>query len=115
MICHLSTRPTFTQQTSPNQTRKDKRRIRSHFTPFQGQASALAHTDEELEQRGVELWKEGYYNSIRNNCRKQASRFDKKSYFEKWLKVFRCIDVDSRTSLEVDACKNISNLPSQLI
>ena len=75
----------------------------------------LAHTDEELQQRSVELWKEGYPNSMRSNCRKQASRFDRKLYLEKWLKTLSCIEADSANYLEIDTCKNVSNLSSQAV
>lgn len=34
MSCHLSTRPRVVHQTSPNQTRKDKRRIKTIFNHF---------------------------------------------------------------------------------
>jgi hypothetical protein len=47
----------------------------------------LAHTDEELLQKSVDLWKEGYPPHMRLNCTKTASEFDKKLYLEKWLKV----------------------------
>ena len=34
MSCHLSTRPRFAHETSPNQTRKDKRRLKTIFNHF---------------------------------------------------------------------------------
>jgi hypothetical protein len=47
----------------------------------------LAHTDEELMQKTVGLWKESYPPSMRLNCTRTASKFDKKLYLEKWLKI----------------------------
>ncbi len=52
----------------------------------------LVHTDEELEQRSVELWKEGYPSSMRKRCIKEASRFDKRFYVEKWVEVIDSLD-----------------------
>jgi glycosyltransferase involved in cell wall biosynthesis len=54
-----------------------------------GSTGWLTHTDEELAQKAVGLWKEKYPSSIRNNCAKPAIGFDRKPYVEKWLKVLQ--------------------------
>jgi len=45
----------------------------------------LVHTDDELIQKAVELWKEGYPSRMRPNCVEAASKFDERIYIEKWL------------------------------
>lgn len=47
----------------------------------------LVRTEDELVQRAVELWKEGYSYDVRANCRRESLKFDKKFYVEKWLKM----------------------------
>jgi glycosyltransferase involved in cell wall biosynthesis len=47
----------------------------------------LARTEDELVQKAVELWKEGYPSHVRANCRRESLKFDKKFYVEKWLKM----------------------------
>ena len=47
----------------------------------------LMNTDEESIHKALELWKGGYPSRIRLNCVKVASKFDKKFYLEKWLKI----------------------------
>jgi glycosyltransferase involved in cell wall biosynthesis len=47
----------------------------------------LVHTDEELVQKSVELWKENYPLNTRTNCVKAASKFDKRPYVEQWLEI----------------------------
>jgi glycosyltransferase involved in cell wall biosynthesis len=47
----------------------------------------LVYTDNELVQKAVELWKDGYPPHMRLNCIKVASKFDVSSYLEKWLKI----------------------------
>ncbi len=56
----------------------------------------LAHTDEEIIQTSVELWKEGYPRHIRNECLKEASKFDRKLYTESWLKILEATSKDPR-------------------
>jgi hypothetical protein len=38
-------------------------------------------------QKAEKLWNEGYPSCVRANCVKEAEKFDKKFYLEKWLKV----------------------------
>jgi len=47
----------------------------------------LVDTDEEFVYKALELWKGGYPSRTRLNCIKAASKFDKKFYLEKWLKL----------------------------
>ena len=47
----------------------------------------LAHTDDELVQKSVELWKEEYPSETRTNCVKAASKFDKRHYLKQWLEI----------------------------
>jgi glycosyltransferase involved in cell wall biosynthesis len=47
----------------------------------------LVRTEDELVQKAVELWKEGYPSHVRANCRRESLKFDKKFYVEKWLKM----------------------------
>lgn len=52
-----------------------------------GQTGWLARSDEELVQKAAELWSEGYAPAMRASCVKEAVKFDKRFYVEKWLKV----------------------------
>jgi len=52
----------------------------------------LAHSDGELAQKSVGLWKEGYHSKVRTNCVKESSRFDRQFYTEKWLKTLSCLE-----------------------
>jgi glycosyltransferase involved in cell wall biosynthesis len=47
----------------------------------------LARSDGELVQKAMKLWKNGYPSSVRVNCVKGASKFDRRFYLEKWSKV----------------------------
>jgi glycosyltransferase involved in cell wall biosynthesis len=47
----------------------------------------LSEDDDELVNKALTLWKEGYPSQMRANCRKTASNFDKKFYVDKWLKL----------------------------
>jgi len=52
-----------------------------------GHTGWLAKNDEEFLLRAVKLWAEGYPPRMRKNCTEAASKFDKKFYTEKWMKV----------------------------
>lgn len=52
-----------------------------------GYTGWLARSDDALVQKAVKLWKEGYPSCMRGNGVKEAVKFDKKVYLEKWLKV----------------------------
>jgi glycosyltransferase involved in cell wall biosynthesis len=54
----------------------------------------LLHTDDELVQKSLKLWKEGYPIKIRMNCQKEASRYDMRLYAEKWLKILPALASD---------------------
>jgi len=47
----------------------------------------LMNTDEESVRKALELWKGGYPSRIRLNCIKVASKFDKKVYIQKWIRI----------------------------
>ena len=47
----------------------------------------LAKSDGALVNKAMKLWKDGYPSSMRVNCVKEAVKFDKKFYLQKWLKV----------------------------
>jgi glycosyltransferase involved in cell wall biosynthesis len=47
----------------------------------------LAQSDGELMQIALKLWKEGYPSRMRADCVKEALKFDRRFYIEKWLKV----------------------------
>ena len=47
----------------------------------------LVHTDGELMQKSVELWKEQYPLKTRTNCVRAALKFDKRPYLEQWLEI----------------------------
>ena len=52
-----------------------------------GYTGWLVQSDDEIVQKAVKLWKEGYPSCMRANCVREAAKFDKKFYLEKWLKV----------------------------
>jgi glycosyltransferase involved in cell wall biosynthesis len=52
-----------------------------------GQTGWLAQSDDEVVQKAMKLWKEGYPPRMRANCVKEVLKFDKRFYLEKWLKV----------------------------
>ena len=52
-----------------------------------GYTGWLAENDEEFIPDALELWAEGYPPHMRKNCTDAASKFDKKVYVEKWMKV----------------------------
>jgi glycosyltransferase involved in cell wall biosynthesis len=62
----------------------------------------LVHTDAELLQKSVELWKEGYPSETRTSCVKTASKFDKRQYLEQWLEIIGKLSED-RTLFFQDA------------
>jgi len=47
----------------------------------------LAQSDDALVKKAIRLWKERYPSSMRMSCVKEASKFDRRFYLEKWLKV----------------------------
>jgi hypothetical protein len=52
-----------------------------------GRTGWLAQLDGDLVQKAMKLWKEGYPSYMRMNCVKEAAKFDRSFYLEKWLKV----------------------------
>jgi glycosyltransferase involved in cell wall biosynthesis len=47
----------------------------------------LANTNGKLVEKSLSLWKDGYSPRIRVNCTKEAAKFDRPFYTEKWLKI----------------------------
>jgi hypothetical protein len=47
----------------------------------------LVHTDGELLQKSIELWKEEYPLQTRTDCVKVALKFDRRTYIEQWLEI----------------------------
>ena len=73
-----------------------------------GRTGWLVDTDEEFVYKALELWKGGYPSRMRLNCVETASKFDKKHYLEKWLKVLEhlcegnfCRSAISRNKAEI--------------
>ena len=54
----------------------------------------LVHTDGELVQKSAELWKEQYPSETRTNCVKAASKFDKRTYLERWSEILGKLSED---------------------
>jgi glycosyltransferase involved in cell wall biosynthesis len=54
-----------------------------------GATGWLVQTDSELVQKAVELWKENHPSNMMKNCLREASRFDKKFYVEKWQRILK--------------------------
>ena len=73
----------------------------------------LAHTDEEIAQRSIGLWKKGYPRRMRNECLKEASKFDKKLYTEKWLKTLTSRSAAFDRFLKIEACRSLTGLLSR--
>jgi glycosyltransferase involved in cell wall biosynthesis len=56
-----------------------------------GDTGWLVQTDDELVRKAVDLWKENYPVQMRKKCVKEASRFDKKFYVEKWQEILEAL------------------------
>jgi len=54
-----------------------------------GHTGWLAENDLEIADRAVELWRKGYLPKIRQNCIKEAAKFDKSIYVGKWLEIIQ--------------------------
>jgi glycosyltransferase involved in cell wall biosynthesis len=55
----------------------------------------LAKNDHEMIEKAVNLWKHGYSRSIRKNCVREASKFDRTNYVSKWLKlILKSCDIE---------------------
>jgi glycosyltransferase involved in cell wall biosynthesis len=52
-----------------------------------GSTGWLMHRDDELVRRAVELWEERYPSHMRLCCVDATSKFDKKFYIEKWIRI----------------------------
>ena len=56
-----------------------------------GRTGWLLNSDDELVQRTGELLKDGYSSSMRTTCVEAASKFDRRFYVEKWLKILSLV------------------------
>jgi hypothetical protein len=61
-----------------------------------GHTGWLAHTDVELERKAARFWQDGVLPKLRQKCVKEASKYDRKLYIGRWLKI---LDDPSRNSL----------------
>jgi len=61
----------------------------------------LFTADDELAQKSVKLWNDGYPSQLRMNCTKEASKFDTRFYNEKWLKI---LQVTEEKPISVGGC-----------
>ena len=50
-----------------------------------GYTGWLAKTKEEMVERALEIWREGYPRQMSLNCVKESSRFDERLYVERWM------------------------------
>jgi glycosyltransferase involved in cell wall biosynthesis len=65
----------------------------------------LVETDAELVEKAVNLVKEEYPQKMRNECVKEAAKFDKKFYVEKWQKTLEAL-----VNSDFSECKNSRGL-----
>jgi hypothetical protein len=54
----------------------------------------LVHSDAEMTQKTVKLWKEGFPAAFRHNCVREALKFDRKVYTQSWLRVLEVTSKD---------------------
>ncbi len=54
-----------------------------------GYTGWLASNNAEMINRAIDLWKNGYTSKIRQNCIKEAAKFDKNVYVRRWLKTIQ--------------------------
>ena len=54
-----------------------------------GYTGWLAKNDDEIIGKAVNLWKQGYAQNIRPNCVREAGKFDKSIYVERWLQLLQ--------------------------
>jgi glycosyltransferase involved in cell wall biosynthesis len=54
-----------------------------------GYTGWLVQSSDEMISRAIELWKNGYTPKIRQNCVKEAARFDKSVYVRRWFETIQ--------------------------
>jgi glycosyltransferase involved in cell wall biosynthesis len=54
----------------------------------------LVESDVEIVREALRLWRQGYAHQMRSNCVKVASRFDKKLYGERWMKIIESQNIE---------------------
>ncbi|MEM2098371.1 MAG: glycosyltransferase [Candidatus Bathyarchaeia archaeon] len=52
-----------------------------------GSTGWLACSDDDLVDKAAKLWKGGYPSAMRQRCVKEAVKFDRKFYVDKWIKI----------------------------
>ena len=67
----------------------------------------LAKNDNEMIEKAVDLWKNGYPQTVRKNCVKEAIKFDKTNYVTKWLELLQKsgdveIEMQSNSRMRLD-------------
>lgn len=66
----------------------------------------LANDGDSLVKKASELWENGYPPNIRTNCVREAAKFSKRHYLEKWLAKL------SSMNLELEGRKRVCKRPS---
>ncbi|MEJ2478202.1 MAG: glycosyltransferase [Desulfobacterales bacterium] len=51
----------------------------------------LMDNDEEMTEKAIRIWKEGYSTKLRKNCLTRASEFDQRLIGEKWLRLLELL------------------------
>ena len=72
-----------------------------------GYTGWLAKNDKEMIEKAVDLWKNGYPQTVRKNCVKEAMKFDKTNYVTKWLELLHKsgdveIEMQSNSRMRLD-------------
>lgn len=59
-----------------------------------GKTGWLLNNREQFIKKAVEIWEKGYPSKMRNLCAKEATKFDRRVYSEKWFKLLNSIEKD---------------------
>ncbi len=54
-----------------------------------GYTGWLVRNDDEIVHKAVNLWEKGYAQNVRLNCVREASRYNRGFYAEKWLDLLK--------------------------
>jgi glycosyltransferase involved in cell wall biosynthesis len=52
-----------------------------------GYSGWFAKDDDEIINKAVRIWRQGYKREMRSNCVKEASKYDKSIYLNRWLQI----------------------------
>ncbi|MEM1606677.1 MAG: glycosyltransferase [Candidatus Bathyarchaeia archaeon] len=58
-----------------------------------GESGWLVKDDESFVKKALDLWRNGYPSDMRKRCVERAAAFDRKLYFERWLKLLEKFNV----------------------